>query len=216
MGVSHPQNTSGAYLASLTSDESAYQYDSTYNYKYINGGASESFAYLSDDDGSVGLEKDSSDGMVIIKRIPSHLLDTNAPVWKNYAYELFTVTNVGAVYDIGYQLYQGEITTGEATLYGGSGVKGFKTFSSFSEARKLYSQWGKGSFDTVKDSIMHHANKHGGGDVVTYMRRASNFNKRGAHSSGPRDDGSTLWERRTGEFIEERDGKIITYGWNRR
>ena len=47
------------------------------------------------------------------------------------------------------------------------------------------------------------------------MRKATNFNKRGAHYSGLREDDSKKWTRRDGEFYLERDGKIITYGWDK-
>ena len=83
----------------------------------------------------------------------------------------------------------------------------------FSEAKHLMSKWGKGSFDTVADSIRHHAGKHGGDDITKYLRKAASFNKRGAKKK-VLDNGVTRWNRKSGEFLIERKGKIVTYGKN--
>ena len=47
------------------------------------------------------------------------------------------------------------------------------------------------------------------------MRQASNFNKRGAYSSGLREDGSILYRRKNDEFLIQRDGLTVTYGKGR-
>jgi hypothetical protein len=89
-----------------------------------------------------------------------------------YTYEAFTYTNIGGVYDVGYQYHNGAIggwyaagQLGMAALFGGAGVKAYKAgFSSFNEARALYSNWGVGSFDSVCENIRHHSNKRGNGN----------------------------------------------------
>jgi len=120
--------------------------------------------------------------------------------------------------DVGNQYYNGEIGGYYAAgLLGASalgGKVGGKAFSSFSEARTLYSKWGVGSFNTVGDNIKYHANKRANGDYVKYMRQADNFNKRGARNTGIRSDGSILY-RRGEQFLIERDGLIVTYGKGR-
>ena len=69
------------------------------------------------------------------------------------------------------------------------------------EIRKLAEQWDKGSFDNAEKSIIHHAKKHGSDDILKYLRRAANFNKRGARKIVRR-DGTIRYEKSSGEFIE--------------
>ena len=58
-----------------------------------------------------------------------------------------------------------------------------------------------------------HCNKHGfEGDYLRYLRKASNFNKRGAKTKYL-PDGAIRWNKGY-EFLIERDGKIVTYGEN--
>ncbi len=82
-----------------------------------------------------------------------------------------------------------------------------------SEAKTLMKLWGKGSFRNRAESIRYHVNKHGGGDYVKYLRKAANFNFKGARSTGIRDDGTIRFWRKSGEFIIMDNGKIVSYGW---
>ena len=139
-----------------------------------------------------------------------------------YTYEAFTYTNIGGVVDVGVQYHNGAISGwnaagqfGMAIAFGGAGAKAVKYgFSSFKEARGLYKEWGTGSFSTVGENIRYHADYRGSGNYVKYMRQASNFNKRGASSTGLRSDGSILYKR-NGEFLIQRDGLTVTYGRGR-
>lgn len=80
-----------------------------------------------------------------------------------------------------------------------------------SEAKRLLELWEKATFRTRSDSIRHHAVKHGfGKDVWRYMRKASCFKKKGAKKVYRSQDDSTLYLRKSGEFLIERKGKIIT------
>lgn len=81
------------------------------------------------------------------------------------------------------------------------------------EMEDLLDDWDKGSFDSVEDSVDYHAEKHGDGDKKKYLRKARNFNKKGArkkHNS----DGTTTYKKKDGEFKIERNGKTVTYGKN--
>ena len=84
-----------------------------------------------------------------------------------------------------------------------------------SEAKTLMKLWGKGSFKNRAESIRYHANEHGGGDYVKYLRKAANFNFRRARSTGVRMDGSIKYTRPNGEYIIMRDGLTISYGKNK-
>jgi hypothetical protein len=80
------------------------------------------------------------------------------------------------------------------------------------EAERLLSQWDASTFDTLADSLRYHAQKHGfGDDMAKYLRKASNFNKKGARKR-LLEDGATRWTRESGEFLIERNGKIVSYG----
>ena len=79
-----------------------------------------------------------------------------------------------------------------------------------SEGKALVSMWSRGSFRTVAASIRYHAAKHGPGDVWTYLRQAANFNRRGAHAIFRED--SIRYLRKSGEYLIERAGKILSYG----
>ena len=80
------------------------------------------------------------------------------------------------------------------------------------EYKKLLSQWDKASFDSLSKSIRYHSKKHGfGDDYVKYLRKASNFNKKGAKKV-ILPDGAIRWNRNNGEFLIERKGKIVSYG----
>jgi hypothetical protein len=82
------------------------------------------------------------------------------------------------------------------------------------EAKRLIGRWGKGSFKKRKLNIKSHVVTRGSLDTWRYLRKAYNFNKTGASSSGVRFDGSIFYKRQNGEFLIERDGKIVTYGQN--
>ncbi len=64
---------------------------------------------------------------------------------------------------------------------------------SLSEAKKLMKIWDKGNHKTNRDSIRYHVNKHGDGKTLKYLRKAYNFNKKGAHKV-TRIDGSTIYK----------------------
>ncbi len=80
------------------------------------------------------------------------------------------------------------------------------------EMKKLMSLWDKSTSRTLAESIRYHAAEHGG-DVLKYLRKAANFNKRGARRT-IRSDGSIKWLKNNGEWIIERGGRIVSYGWN--
>lgn len=82
------------------------------------------------------------------------------------------------------------------------------------EAKKLMSRWDKSTYSSVASSIRDHATRHGfGKDIPKYLRKAANFNKRGAKQKNL-EGGATRWNRKNGEFLIERNGKIVTYGIN--
>ncbi|AJQ94841.1 hypothetical Protein YC6258_02803 [Gynuella sunshinyii YC6258] len=83
------------------------------------------------------------------------------------------------------------------------------------EAKQSMSKWDKATYDTLSDSIRDHAKRHGfGNDIPKYLRKSANFNKKGAKQKNL-EDGATRWNRRNGEFLIERNGKIVTYGVNK-
>jgi len=86
------------------------------------------------------------------------------------------------------------------------------------EYDRLASKWDAATFDDVGENLEKHAAKHGDADdIAKYMRKADNFNYKGAKSTGNRPEfgDTTKWERKSGEFIiKNSDGKIVTYGNN--
>ncbi len=83
------------------------------------------------------------------------------------------------------------------------------------EAKELLSRWDKATYRTVADSIRDHAARHGfEDDRAKYLRKAAHFNKKGAMKK-VLEDGSVRWTRKSGEFLIERHGKIVTDGVNR-
>ncbi len=83
----------------------------------------------------------------------------------------------------------------------------------FSEAKRLVGGWGRGTYKNVAASIRDHARRHGfGSDIPKYLRKAANFNKRGATKT-ILEDGATRWNRGS-EFLIERAGKTVSYGIN--
>ena len=83
---------------------------------------------------------------------------------------------------------------------------------SLCEYKQHLRKWDKSTFDTLADSIRYHAEKHADNDVHKYLRQASNFNKRGATHTYRASDNTDIWRRKSGEFLQERNGKIVTYG----
>lgn len=84
----------------------------------------------------------------------------------------------------------------------------------YTEAKRLIRRWGRGTFPSRSLNIKYHAAKRGDGDIWRYLRRAYNFNKKGATATVQSGD-TVRYERKSGEFLIERDGLIVTYGRNR-
>jgi hypothetical protein len=81
------------------------------------------------------------------------------------------------------------------------------------EIQQLMQAWDKATYPTLPTSIVKHAQKHGFEDnYLRYLRKAANFNKKGAHKK-LLPNGATRWNKGD-EFIIERDSKIVTYGVN--
>ena len=92
----------------------------------------------------------------------------------------------------------------EVQLYAGS---------SDEEIQALMTGWDKATYPTLPASIVRHAQKHGfGGDYLCYLRKAFNFNKKGARKKYLPDE-AIRWNK-SNEFLIERNGKIVTYGTN--
>ncbi|MCP4351003.1 MAG: RHS repeat-associated core domain-containing protein, partial [Desulfobacterales bacterium] len=84
------------------------------------------------------------------------------------------------------------------------------------ENEELLSKWDPSTFSNALESVTKHANKKGY-DVDKYLRKAANFNKKGAKPKVYQTEHGwrKKWERLTGEYIiETLDGKIVTYGQN--
>ncbi|MGL5839781.1 MAG: hypothetical protein ACRCY3_14915 [Sphingorhabdus sp.] len=81
-----------------------------------------------------------------------------------------------------------------------------------SEAKRLIGLWSKGNHSSLKASLEYHVGKHGSGDLTKYLRKAENFNYKGATKS-ELENGATRWNRKNGEFIiKDENGKIVSYG----
>jgi hypothetical protein len=81
------------------------------------------------------------------------------------------------------------------------------------EIQKLIEGWDKATYPTRPASIVGHARKHGfGDDYLRYLRKAANFNKKGARKKLLPND-AVRWNKGN-EFLIERYGKIVTYGEN--
>ena len=187
------------------------------NDNFANGAGTDAYSHTGGNDSY----SENSDGEITLAPITITALPQGYD-WiedlPSYTYEAFTYTNVGGVIDVGYQYYSGEIGGYYAAgLLGATalgGKAGGKAFSSFGEARRLYKEWGVGSFDTVSDNIRYHTQYRGNGNYAKYMRQASNFNKRGSKKTYL-DDGAIRYNRPNGEFLIQRDGLTVTYGVNR-
>jgi hypothetical protein len=88
------------------------------------------------------------------------------------------------------------------------------------ELRQYLLEWEAGTYSSVAQSVLHHAERKGF-DPLRYLRKAHNFNRRGARrvpKSGYRSDGSAVY-RKENEFLIVRPDqygieKIVTYGIN--
>lgn len=79
------------------------------------------------------------------------------------------------------------------------------------EAEGLISKWDKASFPTIEKSLQYHYREHGRGGMMRYLRKAANFNYKGAKKK-ILSDGAVRYNRKSGEFIITRGGKIVSYG----
>lgn len=87
------------------------------------------------------------------------------------------------------------------------------TDAEIKEIEALMEGWGAGTYTSIPHSIVDHAERHGfQGNYLKYLRKANNFNKKGA-SKKLLSNGSTRWTKGF-EFLIERDGKIVSYGEN--
>jgi hypothetical protein len=81
------------------------------------------------------------------------------------------------------------------------------------EIEALMAGWSLATYSSVAHSIVDHADRHGFmGNYLRYLRKAKNFNKKGAQRRYL-SDGSIRWNKGD-EFLIERDGKIVSYGEN--
>jgi filamentous hemagglutinin len=91
---------------------------------------------------------------------------------------------------------------------------------SLSEAKRLISQWSKGTLPTVALSIKYHFERHGkevsAENVWHYLRKAEAFgrNLRGARTSILRND-FTCYMKNGYYMIKNEAGKIISFGLER-
>lgn len=89
-----------------------------------------------------------------------------------------------------------------------------------SEAKRLISQWSKGTLPTVAKSIKYHFLRHGNEvsatDVWQYLRKAEAFgrNLRGARASILRNN-FTRYMKNGYYVIKDKTGKIISFGLER-
>jgi hypothetical protein len=98
-------------------------------------------------------------------------------------------------------------------------LKGY-TDAEISELQQYLAEWEAGTYDSVAHSVLHHAERKQF-DPLRYLRKAHNFNRKGARrvpKSGYRSDGSAVY-RKEGEFLIVRPDqcgveKIVTYGIN--
>lgn len=89
-----------------------------------------------------------------------------------------------------------------------------------SELQQYLLEWEAGTYDSVAQSVIHHAQRKGF-DPLKYLRKAHNFSKKSAKrvpKSGYRLDGSAVY-RKENEFLIVRPDqygieKIVTYGIN--
>ena len=92
--------------------------------------------------------------------------------------------------------------------------------SEITEIQELMRLWSAGTYSSVAESIIDHAQRKDYEDnFLQYLQDAANFDKTKARRIPPigfRDDDTVRWENlKTGEYlIEDNKGKIRTYGIN--
>lgn len=85
--------------------------------------------------------------------------------------------------------------------------------SETAEVEALMMTWDRATYPTLAMSIVRHAKKHGfAGEYLRYLRKAANFNKKGARRKLLPNE-AIRWNKGS-EFLIEREGKIVTYGEN--
>ena len=82
------------------------------------------------------------------------------------------------------------------------------------EAKMLVRRWGKGRLPSRRANIKYHVRERGNGKLWRYLRKAYNFNKNGS-SKRFLPEGRIHFERKSGEFLIEHNGYIVTHGFNR-
>jgi glutathione peroxidase-family protein len=88
------------------------------------------------------------------------------------------------------------------------------TDEQIAEIKKLMETWDQATYPTLAYSIVDHADRHDfQNEYLKYLRKAANFNKRGARKKNLL-DGAIRWNKGF-EFLIERNGKIISYGENK-
>jgi len=106
--------------ASSISSEIYYTADITYNYKYMNGAASESFATTQD---NTGIEYGGDGRIIITKYFEGENSQLESALktydYRGFAYDVFTYTPIGGAYDIMTDYYADEIGLGAAIVLGG-------------------------------------------------------------------------------------------------
>jgi hypothetical protein len=81
-----------------------------------------------------------------------------------------------------------------------------------SEAKNLLRNWDAGTFSSRNASIRYHLRKHALAiDLWVYLRQASAFRNRGSRRKR-KSDGTITYSRKSGEFLIEKNAKIISYG----
>lgn len=108
---------------------------------------------------------------------------------------------------------QGESTQTQPTdTYEEILFKGY-TEAEVAEIKILMENWDKATYATLANSIVDHADRHDFEDnYLKYLRKAKNFNKKGARKK-ILSDGAVRWNK-SDEFLIERNGKIVSYGQN--
>jgi hypothetical protein len=84
------------------------------------------------------------------------------------------------------------------------------------EQVELFAMWDAGEHSSVLASVHYHHHVHGTGmDLWEYLRASAAFNRTGAvrtPPTGTRAGGTVKFSHKNGEYLIERDGKILSYG----
>jgi hypothetical protein len=94
---------------------------------------------------------------------------------------------------------------------------------SLAEQVELLSQWESGTYPSPESSARDHYARHREDfdpipTLWEYLRKAQGFDKNTARrvpSLGTRTDGTVRFISKSGEFLIERNGKIVSFGCNR-